>query len=92
MLIVTDPKLSSRVHVFRFLYCKIARHYESLLLVLTFVDPVEVGCPGTEYCGRKLEKFAAAAAAGVNPGSEPPPWNPLGNCAICAETTNETWL
>lgn len=24
MLIVTDPKLSSRVHVFRFLYCKIA--------------------------------------------------------------------
>lgn len=60
--------------------------------VLTLDEGVEVGCPGTEYCGRKLEKLAAAAAAGVKPGSDPPPWNPVGNCAICAATQHKASL
>lgn len=56
------------------------------LFTLEDVD-VEEGCPGTEYCGRKLEKLAAAAAAGAKPASAPPALNPPGNCAICAAVT-----
>lgn len=33
-----------------------------------------------------MEKLAAAAAAGENPGSDPPAWKPAGNWAICAGT------
>lgn len=46
------------------------------------------GWPGTEYCGRKLVKLAAAAA-GEKPGSAPLAPNPAGNCAICAASTRQ---
>jgi len=31
-----------------------------------------VGCPGTEYCGRKLAKLAVAKPAGSWPAWKPP--------------------
>jgi len=41
-----------------------------------------VGCPGTEYCGRKLAKLAVAKPAGSWPA-----WKPPGNWLLSKPKT-----